>query len=380
MAVKIVGKNPEDIKRYREQMKAQGLNTKRSSHPVYKNKPEDFRTINGSIKLLSIKESEGEGDTNPEDEDDTGKGEQGTVDETAYDPDRKLIIKGMANANIVDRMDERVDPRGGDFKNFLLNPIMLADHMYWTSSIVGTVLELTPEEAGTGFTAEIGDPTKGPLTQEQLNVRTLIAQGYIKTVSIGFIPTKIQAPTFDDQGRMVDPAVILTWELLEISLVAVPANPEATFEMKQMAENALALNATGKGVVNGLTTQGANEKNNSSTKTNQAGISGETKKGLDLMEPEEIKELLEGISGLGTGLSALAEAQKSSNEMQTEMLGILKGKGSDEDEDKEEEDEDEDKEKRLKAMEDQIKELNDNAVKAAEIIGKLINVTGITLD
>jgi HK97 family phage prohead protease len=331
MAVEIVGK-PKDVKRYRKQLIEQGHNTKRARvHPVYKDKPEGFRLCQGSFKLLpnGKTKEETEGEIEDDEDEEENQGEQGTTSEDAgYDPKRRLVIAGMANANIVDRMDERVDPKGGVFTDFMKNPVLLADHMYWSSSVIGAVESLSPEDAGTGFEAVVGDPTKAPLTETQEEIRSLIAQGFIKTVSIGFIPLKIQAPEFDDEGKLIKEAVILQWSLLELSVVAVPANPDATFEMKQLVENEVSLNANGKSSDNVLTSYGRDVKNNSSSENQLTGTQpGTTKKGLDSMDEEQIKELLEGVKGMGEGLTVLAEGIKASNEMQVEMLELLRTGG-----------------------------------------------------
>lgn len=143
---------------------------------------------------------------------------------------KKLYIAGMANANIVDRMDERVDPRGLDATDYIKNMQLLAHHSY--CSPVGQVEELDIREDGVHFTAWVGDPEKAPLTDMQKEIRSLIAQGILKTVSIGFIPKKIRAGAYDDKGNIVEPWVIEEWELLELSVVAIPANQDSIFEMK----------------------------------------------------------------------------------------------------------------------------------------------------
>jgi hypothetical protein len=223
MAVKIIG-NDEDVKKYREFLDAQGIYSK-SNHPVYKEKPEDFHILQGEITQYGYKTKS-----------------NGTWKKAKIDPDAKLYIKGIANARIMDRMDEIVEPAGGQFENFNKNPILLKDHMYWCNSIVGQVISLSPEFDGLHFEAWVGDPQSAPLTEDQKDVRSKIAQGILKTVSIGFIPIEIKAPTFDNQGRMLTPAVILKWEMLELSLVAVPCNAGATFEMRSCAENQISLN------------------------------------------------------------------------------------------------------------------------------------------
>lgn len=158
------------------------------------------------------------------------------TDQKAYDPDGKLEITGMANANIIDRVDERLDPAGVDVENYRKNNIFLLDHMYMSEYAVGLVERLEPTDAGVEFDASIGDPTKGPLTERQKNARSLIAQTILKTVSVGFIPHKIRAPEFDGEGHIVEPAVILVWEMLELSGVAIPCNSGSTFQQRQMAK------------------------------------------------------------------------------------------------------------------------------------------------
>jgi len=352
------------------------MNTKRARmHPVYKDKPPEFRIIQGSFYIKKKEEK-------PDKENEIDEtGEQGTVsEESGYDPKKPLKIAGVANANIIDRMDEIVDPRGGDFVNFMKNPVLLADHMYWSSSVVGAVLEMTPEESGTSFVGVVGDPTKAPLTTTQEEIRNLIAQGFIKTVSIGFIPQKIQAPTFDDQGRMVDPAVILNWELLELSVVAVPANPDATFEMKSYVENKLTLNTNRFDNDKSLTSYGQNVKNEGSGNQENS-----TEKGFEMTE-EQMKELLEGVAGIATGMKAMAE-------MQQETLNILKATGEAEDEEEEEEEEEsakegngeeeeedkekEDKEKAFEALADTVKSLKEQVEKMSAVVVRLYEKSGL---
>jgi hypothetical protein len=160
-------------------------------------------------------------------------GENGTV--KAFDPESRMEISGMANANIVDRVDERVDPAGLDAENFIKNNILLTDHMYFADFGVGLVERLEPTDAGVEFDAFIGDPKVAPLTERQRNTRSLTAQKILKTVSIGFIPYKIRAPEYDAEGRIVEPAVVMQWEMLELSIVAIPCNAGSTFSQRQLA-------------------------------------------------------------------------------------------------------------------------------------------------
>jgi HK97 family phage prohead protease len=147
-----------------------------------------------------------------------------------YDPESKLIISGIANANIIDRMDEVLDPRGLDITNYIKNPQILAHHCYWIP--IGQAISIEAGDDGVKFSGWIGDPKAAPLTDMQKEIRHLIAQGILKTVSVGFIPHKIKEAELHDDGIILSPITILSWELLEISVVAVPANQGSIFEMK----------------------------------------------------------------------------------------------------------------------------------------------------
>lgn len=149
-----------------------------------------------------------------------------------YDPEAPLVIHGMANRNMIDRYEEVLNPVGCDARNFLMNPVLLAHHSYYCP--IGQVSLVQPEDDGVHFEAWIGDPSKAPLTEMQQEVRSLVAQGILKTVSVGFIPRKIKQPAWGKNGELLEPAVIEEWELLELSVVAVPCNPESLFDVKHL--------------------------------------------------------------------------------------------------------------------------------------------------
>ena len=251
MAIEIIGKE-SDVKRYREILHARGENTKAvgknkySVSQIYKKddlleeKPDGYRLLKGRLSFSKSHYAKKEFDP--------------TTD--------RLWIKGVANANIVDRVDERINPQGLEAKNFLKNKVLLVDHMYFTRCIVGRVEELTVDDAGVGFDAFIGDPKAGPLTETQRDIRSLVLQGLVQTVSIGFIPKKIKAPEWDDERKMTEPAVIEQWELLELSIVAVPCNPDATFEMRNYAKKWLSLNDSTNNAHDNLTSDNSKDNNN----------------------------------------------------------------------------------------------------------------------
>lgn len=173
---------------------------------------------------------------------------------TKLDPNERLRVGGCANANITDRVDERLDPRGLDAVDYMRNAQILAHHSY--RDPVGQVEILDIQDDGVHFSGWVGDPGSvgGPLglTCMQTEMRSLVAQKIIKTVSVGFIPHKFRAPLYNGNGDMEEPLVIEQWELLEISLVAVPCNQLALIEMREAetpsAKQTNVLNLFGPGV------------------------------------------------------------------------------------------------------------------------------------
>jgi len=205
-------------------------------------------------------------------------------------PNGKVYISGMANANVVDRVKERVDPRGLDSTDFLKNPILLAHHSYYHP--IGQVTRLEQTNEGVEFEAWVGDPTKADLTEMQEEVRSLVKQGILKTVSIGFIPKEIQRPTYNDEGSMIEPLIILKWELLELSIVGVPCNQDSTFSVVDNGKNHT------EGENKNTTNKGIDEMSDKKTSEDNA-----VKTVLD-----EIKTIL---SGLSTDMKTVSESTQS---------------------------------------------------------------------
>ena len=104
-----------------------------------------------------------------------------------------------------------------DLRNFKKNPAVLDSHKYSSiEHILGRYENVTTENG----------QLEGDIVFSEKNPKAVMAQAMaqenmINTVSIGFIPKK-----FDEE----DPSIITESELLEVSLVSVPSNPEALIE------------------------------------------------------------------------------------------------------------------------------------------------------
>jgi HK97 family phage prohead protease len=111
-----------------------------------------------------------------------------------------------------------------DLVNYLKNPVICRDHCW--SKLVGGTDVLEPREEGLYLEAIIGDPSTGfALTEDQIEARSLIAQGFLKAMSVGFIPWDMK---FDEE---LDLLIHVRAELLEVSLVTIPMQQESMFNV-----------------------------------------------------------------------------------------------------------------------------------------------------
>jgi len=145
-------------------------------------------------------------------------------------------IKGERALNVtittndVDRSGDIVEPKGAKLTNFKKNPVVLMAHDYQGLPI-GKASDLTKTD--NGITAKVTFPEEGtyPLADTVYN---LYKQKFMKAWSIGFIPIKSE-DIVDDENK--DSKTVSygkrfkTWELLEFSACAVPANPHALTNM-----------------------------------------------------------------------------------------------------------------------------------------------------
>lgn len=143
--------------------------------------------------------------------------------------DDKRIIEGMASTPTPDRQGDIVEPLGGMFKTPL--PLLL-DHD--ARAAVGHVefAEATP--TGIKFRARIAKIDE-PGEAKNLVDRAwhLVKHKLRAAVSIGFRPLKGGTEPLPDGGLR-----FRKWEWLELSLVAIPANAEATVFAAKSARDA----------------------------------------------------------------------------------------------------------------------------------------------
>ncbi len=133
------------------------------------------------------------------------------------------IFEAMISTEAVDRQGDIVRAAGARLENYLKNPVVLWAHDYGKPPVAKALsIEIQP---GNGLKATFQFPEWG--TSENADtVRRLWAGGFLNATSIGFAPIKWK-PIEDDEDYRWGPREYVEWELLEFSIVPVPANQEA---------------------------------------------------------------------------------------------------------------------------------------------------------
>ena len=171
--------------------------------------------------------------------------------------DGRTVYKGVATSLALDRYREVVVPKGGDFENFYANPVLMKQHDF-SDLPIGSVLSLDVQPDKIEFTFVFDEED-----DEAVRVQKKMENGTMNSFSIGFLPRNWvygsqftdkkgdmpaeievvlgsgEKQTLNTEGWEQTPWLLYTdWELLEISPVSIPANPDAV--LMQMSKELLA--------------------------------------------------------------------------------------------------------------------------------------------
>jgi HK97 family phage prohead protease len=133
--------------------------------------------------------------------------------------DGLMTITGVATTPTPDRMGDIVVPTGAKFA--LPMPLL---YQHNADMPIGTVDSLKVAKDGIDFVARIAKASVAPFIAE---ARSLLDAGLIRAVSIGFRPLEMEPIDAKDPWGA---ARFLEWEMLELSVVTIPANRDATIE------------------------------------------------------------------------------------------------------------------------------------------------------
>lgn len=129
----------------------------------------------------------------------------------------------------VNRYGYRVLLSGARLDNFKKNPVMLYDHDDWKNKPIGRWENLRVQDGKLVATAVFADGD-----EDAMRVKNLVEKGALSATSIGMMPITYSSDTtvlLPGQTR----ETVIEWELLEVSIVPVPANPH-TVKLKLSAD------------------------------------------------------------------------------------------------------------------------------------------------
>lgn len=159
------------------------------------------------------------------------RGDDGSVREMALrsteleiDPETRGIDI-TASDETVDRYGDVIVAAGWQLDNYAKNPVILVDHVYRVASIVGTG---EARIKGKKLKVRITHDTAEENQAAQMVIR-LTEAGLLRAVSVGFLPLKWESIR-DKDGNWTG-YKFLEQDLMEVSWVAVPANPNATLSI-----------------------------------------------------------------------------------------------------------------------------------------------------
>jgi HK97 family phage prohead protease len=131
-----------------------------------------------------------------------------------------IIIEGYANKSKKDAYNERMDATSVRLERFKQNPILLFNHDM--NYPCGKVIEVEPREEGLFVRAAVS-----PAQHEKIAfVRELVADGTLCTFSVRFADEQVVEDPDNMGGKLIK-----NWELQEVSIVSIPAQPDSTFSL-----------------------------------------------------------------------------------------------------------------------------------------------------
>lgn len=151
-----------------------------------------------------------------------------SIDTTVVGPIDKenRTIKFIGATATQDRTGDVIEMDGWILDNFMRNPVFLWSHQGHSVPPIGRALEVNRTPEGLKFTIQFAEPE---IFQFADTIFKLYVAGFLKAVSVGFIPKQREAITDPQTGEFVG-FRFLKQELVELSAVSVPANPQALIE------------------------------------------------------------------------------------------------------------------------------------------------------
>jgi len=131
----------------------------------------------------------------------------------SFNDDEMLVTGVLGSDASTDRHGDRINPKGWNLENFKKNPVILLNHAY-DALPIGKAVNVKRKADGLVFDIQFSKAYDVAKT-----AYALLKEGILNAWSVGFIPLEF--------GKSGGEYTIDKMELLELSLVTVPANPNA---------------------------------------------------------------------------------------------------------------------------------------------------------
>jgi len=132
-------------------------------------------------------------------------------------------LTAIASTDSRDRHGDRVMQGGWDLAEFKANPVIIANHDYKAEKVVAKATRIEVVEGKLEMDIQFSEDTQ--LAKDIFN---LFKNGFLNAFSVGFMPTEASYETeTDEEGNSESVYIVRAAKLLEVSAVAIPANPDA---------------------------------------------------------------------------------------------------------------------------------------------------------
>ena len=138
-------------------------------------------------------------------------------------------VEFVMSTSVIDRVGDTIAVDGWELDNYLKNPVILFAHDSHDLPI-GKAVRVWKDEGSLRCLVKFTDKDE---YERGYTVGQLVRRGYLNAGSVGFRPKEWEvAEDRDESGGWFPPVDFKTQELLEYSVVPVPANPEALVAAK----------------------------------------------------------------------------------------------------------------------------------------------------
>lgn len=222
------------------------------------------------------------------------------VKEHHEDDDKDLVVRGMASTNDKDRVGDIIEASAWKkgLAAYRKNPIILFNHNY--DRPIGKAMKISTTDGGLELEAKI--------SKSAPDVVGLIKEGILKAFSVGFM---VKDAEYD---RDSDTFMIKQVELLEVSVVSVPANGAATFSVKKAFDNEEEYDSFVKSfsvdLASGQLADDSDDDAASNTPEDTISVESQEKK----MDRDEIQDMMKEMAKELAKQNALERAQEKAAE------------------------------------------------------------------